>query len=155
MKTVSVVLILLAAGLLIKFLTVLALNLAGLPGALAAGQPGKRSKQRLICGSIVSALGQSYLYLAYVALIVSWTRLSAEHADVIDFVIWPFAFFAVMAPIFSSLLTAKAEAAEYEHANPQVVALHLTVLTSLLGFVAFTSFPALARTLWFWVPFVT
>jgi hypothetical protein len=155
MKTIFVILILLAAGLFTKLLWVVALNLAGLPGALAAGQPGLRSKHRFIFGSLISALGQSYLYLAYIALIVSWTRLSAEHQDVTGWIVWPFAFFAVVVPILSSLFTAKAEAAELAHANPQVEALHLTVIVSLLGFVAFAAFPKLARTFWAWVPFVS
>lgn len=154
MKTLYVVIMLLAAGSLAQFPAALALNLAGLPGALAAGTPGQRSKQRFVVGSLLSALGQSYVYLAYVALVVAWTRVSAARADIVGWVIWPFAGYAVFVPISWLLYKAREEAAEHTYANPQVEALQITFLVASIGFFAFAIFPALYKLLWGWVPFV-
>jgi hypothetical protein len=88
------------------------LNPAGLPGALLAGSHGKRSEGRFIFGSIVSALGQSYGYLAFVAFIVTWTMLAAKREDVVGLLLWPVAFFFVLIPIRLTLIRARGEARE-------------------------------------------
>lgn len=155
MKTLYSILLLVAAGIFSKLLVVIALNVAGLPGALAAGKPGQRSKRRFLLGAVLSAIGQSYLYLAYVALVVSWTRLAAARPDVIGWLLWPFAIFAALLPILSSLYSAMSEAAEQKYANPQVQALQLTTMVAPLGLIAFIFFPKLITILWAWVPFVT
>jgi hypothetical protein len=154
MKTVFSIVLLIVFGAIASFLSVFLLNIVGLPGALLAGTPGKRSKGRFIFGSIVSALGQSYVYLAFIAFIVNWTMLAARREDVVGFLLWPFAFLVVLIPIWLTLIRARGEAGEQESANPQVEALYLTVIAALLGFFAFAFAPIVIRVAWGWVPYV-
>jgi len=154
MKTIFSIVLLIVFGVIANFLSVFLLNIAGLPGALIAGTPGKRSKKRFIFGSIVSAIGQSYVYLAYTAFIVNWTKLAAGRDDVVGFVLWVFAFLAVIVPIWMALIRARAEAQEMEAASAQVEALYLTVITALLGFFVFAFVPSVLNAAWGWVPYV-
>jgi hypothetical protein len=154
MKTVFSIVLLIVFGAIASFLSVFLLNIAGLPGALLAGTPGKRRKGLFILGSIVSALGQSYIYLAFTAFIVNWTMLAARRDDVVGFLVWPFAFFAVLIPIGLTLIRARAEAREQKSANAQVEALHLTVIVALLGFFVFAFAPIVMKAVWGWVLYV-
>jgi len=154
MKTVFSIVMLIVFGAIASFLSVFLLNIAGLPGALLAGTPGKRSKRLFIFGSIVSALGQSYIYLAFTAFIVNWTMLAARRDDIVGFLVWPFAFFVVLIPIWLTLIRARAEAREQKSANAQVEALHLTVIAALLGFFVFAFAPIVMKAVWGWVPYV-
>jgi len=155
MKTLFAVVMLIVFGALASFLSVFILNIAGLPGALMAGTPGRRSKRRFVSGSIVSALGQSYVYLAFAAFIVNWTLLAARRSDVAGFLVWPFAFLAVLAPIWMNLIRARVEHTEYKHASAQLEALHLTVLVTLLGFLVFALMPSVMEAGWGWVPYMS
>lgn len=153
MKTLFSVVILIVLGVIANFLAVFILNFAGLPGALLAGKPGKRSKGRFIFGSIFSAIGQSYVYLAYTAFIVNGTMLAISKQGV-SFIIWPIAFLAVVLPIWFNLIRARVEAKEMEHANPQTEALHITVLLTLIGFFIFAFVPRVMEIIYNWVPYI-
>jgi len=154
MKTAFSIVMLIVFGVIASFLSVFLLNIAGLPGALLAGKAGKRSKGRFIFGSIISALGQSYVYLAYIAFIVNWTMLAGRRNDVVDFLLWPFAFLVVLIPIWVTLIRARVEDQEQKRPNPQVEALHLTVIIALIGFFVFAFAPIVMRTAWGWVRYV-
>jgi len=154
MKTIFSIVLLIVFGVIANFLSVFLLNVAGLPGALLAGTLGKRSKRRFIFGSIVSAIGQSYVYLTYTAFIVNWTKLAAGRDDVVGFLLWIFAFLAVIVPIWIALIRARVESQETEVASPQVEALHLTVIAALLGFFVFAFVPSVINAAWGWVPYV-
>lgn len=133
-----------------NFLALFVLNIAGVPGALLAGKPGIRSKPQFIFGSVLSAFGQSFVYLAFTAFIVNWTM----HQKV-SIIAWPFAFLAVLLPIWFNLIGARLESQELEHANPQVEGLHLTLLLTLLGFFLFVFFPSMMQSIFGWVPYVS
>jgi len=122
MKTILSIVLLIVFGVIANFLSVFLLNVAGLPGALLAGTPGKRSKRRFISGSIVSSIGQSYVYLSYTAFIVNWTKIAGGRDDVVGFPLWIFAFLAVIVPIWIALIRARVESQETEVASPQVEA---------------------------------
>jgi hypothetical protein len=154
MNTVFTVGLLILFAVVANFLIVFVLNIAGVPGALAAGTPGKRSKARFIAGSLVSALCQSFVYLGYAAFIVNWTRLAISIQGV-NVIAWPVAFLAVMAPIWINLIHARLEAREASFANPQEQALHVTTLTALLGFLVFAFVPKVVESLYWWVPYVS
>jgi hypothetical protein len=153
-KTLFAIALLIVFGVVANFASVFILNIAGAPGALLAGTPGRRSKGRFVLGSIVSALGQSYVYLAFTAFIVNWTMLAARRGDVVGFLLWPFAFFVVVLPMWMNLIRARVEAREHEHANPQVEALHLTMLATLLGFFVFAFAPSVMKAGWGWLPYL-
>ncbi len=155
MKTILCLGLLVAFGAILGGLVgVLVLNLAGVPGALLAGFPGKRSRRRFIFGSVVSAIGQSYVYLGFVAFVCNWTAGAANRPDVVGFPLWPVAFLAVMGPIWFNLIRARVEAQEQGTANVQVEALHITVVVAFVGFLVFSFAPQLMACHWGWVPYV-
>ena len=154
METVFTIFLLIVFGIIALILQLFILNLGGVPGVLLAGKPGKRTKQRFIFGSIVSALGQSYINLAYTAFIVSWTLLAVNSRDIVEFLIWPFAFLAVILPIWITLIKARVEAKEVEYASAQTEALHITFIITFIGFILFAFVPTVMKSLWGWVPYV-
>lgn len=153
MKTIFTVVLLIAFATVANFLIVFLLNLAGVPGALVAGKPGQRSAARFLAGAVVAALGQSLVYLGYVAFIVNWTRLAISIQDV-NVIVWPIAFLAVMVPIWMNLIRARLEAREASFANPQAEALHVTTLIALLGFFVFAFVPSVIEPVYGWIPYV-
>ena len=153
MKTLFSIVVLIILGIIVNFVAVFILNFVGLPGALLAGKPGKRSKGQFIFGSIISAIGQSFVYLAYTAFVVNWTMLAISKQSV-SFIIWPIAFFAVVLPLWFNLVHARAEAKKMEHASAQTEALHITVFLSLIGFFIFAFIPRVMEIIYNWVLFV-
>jgi hypothetical protein len=159
MKTIGSALLLVVFGLVANFLAGFLLNIAGLPGALLAGTPGKRTKRRFKFGAAIAAVGHSYLYLAYTAFIVNWTMRAARRDDVpFAFVLWPIAIFAVMMPLYVNWIRARVEAKEVLRetgcANPQVDGLQYTLVTAFIAFFIFAFAPSVMRLGWAWVPYV-
>lgn len=154
-KTLLSILLLLVFGAAASFLATFALNIVGLPGALLAGTPGVRSKQRFQLGAIVAAVGQSYVYLAFTAFIVNWTMRASHREDIVwGFLLWPVAFLTVVVPMWTNLIRGRVESREQEFANPQVEALHYTLLAALLAFFVFAFVPSTMNAGWGWVPYV-
>jgi len=153
MKTLFTIGVLIVLGIVANFVTVFSLNIAGLPGALLAGKPGKRSKAQFIFGSIISAIGQSFVYLAYTAFIVNWTMLAISLQGV-SFIAWPIAFLAVILPLWMNLIHARVEDKESEHASPQVEALHITLILVLIGFFVFAFAPNIMKIIYNWIPYI-
>lgn len=153
MKTLFSIAVLVVLGIIANFVAVFILNVAGVPGALIAGKPNKRSKGQFIFGSIISSIGQSFVYLAYTAFIVSWTMLAISEQGV-SFLIWPIAFLAVVLPLWINLIRARVEAKEMEHANAQTEALHITLLLTLLGFFIFAFVPKVMEIIYSWLPYI-
>ena len=154
MKTAVSIAILVAFGIGAQFLAIFVVNLAGAPGALLAGTPGARSKGRFVAGSLISALGQSYVYLAFVAFVVNWTKLACHREDVFGILLWPAAFLVCFVPIYICLIRGRVETREQGHANAQVEALHITVLLTLIGFIVFAFLPSVIKFGWPWIPYL-
>lgn len=153
MKTLFSIVVLVVLGVIANFVIVFILNIAGVPGALIAGKPEKRSKGQFIFGSVIAAIGQSYVYLAYTAFVVNWTML-AIFKQGISFIIWPIAFLAVTVPLWVNLIRARVEASEIKHANAQTEGLHITFLLTLIGFLIFAFIPKVMKIIYSWVPYV-
>ena len=153
MKTLFSIVVLIILGIIINFVAVFVLNFAGLLGALLAGKPGKRSKGQFIFGSIISAIGQSFVYLAYTAFVVNCTMLAISKQGV-SFIIWPIAFLAVVLPLWFNLIHARVEAKEMEHASAQTEALHITFFLSLIGFFIFAFIPKVMEIIYSWIPYI-
>jgi len=149
-KTLASIALLVGFGIAAQFLSIFVVNLAGAPG----GSPGARSKSRFIVGSLVSALGQSYVYLAFVAFVVNWTKLASHREDVVGLFLWPVSFLVCFVPIYMCLIRGRVEASEQVDANAQVEALHITVLLTLVGFFVFTFVPSTIKFGWPWIPYL-
>lgn len=154
MKTIISVIFLSVCGFVANFAAVFILNFVGLFGPLIAGRSAKRVGWRYFLGTLVSILGQSYVYLSFIAFIVNWTRLAATRGDVWGFVLWPFAFFAAILPIWFTMGRALSEARADKTNNPQIEALPITFFISLISFFVFALFPAIISFGWDWVPYV-
>lgn len=155
MKTLFSLFILGVVGVVANFVWVFIGNLAGLPGALLAGLSPTRPPWRYWLGSIIAFLGQAYVGLAFAAWVSAWTRLAVRRPDVLGLILWPVAFLAVAAPMWIGLIRARVEAREDRTPpNPQIEALHFTVLAVIFGFVLFAVFPGIAAAAWPWVPLV-
>jgi len=72
-------------GFVIRFLQPFVLVIAGLPGVILGGMYTNRTKPRFILGTIVSAIGQSYVNLAFVACTVAYASAAVQRDDVIGF----------------------------------------------------------------------
>jgi len=153
MKTLFSILVLAIIAVIVNFVAVFILNIAGVPGALIAGMPGKHNRRRFVFGSVISAIGQSYVYLAYTAFVVNWTMLARSEQGA-SYIIWPFAFLSVNIPIWLNLMHAKVEAREMKHVNAQTEALHMTFLITFICFFIFAFVPRVMEIIYNWVPYI-
>ena len=157
MKTLFSIALLVVIGIIANFAMVFILNIVGIPGALIAGSAGEgyvnRGKFRYIFGTIVSTLGQSYIYLAYTAFIVNWTLLAVSKQGV-NFIIWLIAFLVVIIPIWLSSVRARAEGKEGGYINAQIEALPITLFISFAGFLIFAFVPRIMEIIYNWVPYI-
>ena len=144
--------ILFVFGVIANFLFVFIGNIGGLPGAMLAGSPVTRSKGRFIFGSIVCAIGQSYIYLAYAAFVVSWTDSRIQQG--FSKFNWIAAFLAVSFPLWINLIRSRVESREFSHANPQVEGMHLTLLIVIVIFFVFVFFDNSILYMYGWLPFI-
>ena len=167
MKTVLYIVLL----IFFSNVSLFALNIAWLPGALIAGKSNKcqsmfpidgpfgpleaglRSVLRFIVGVIVSMLGQSYVYLAFVAAIVSFTRSAVHGGGVFGPVLWPMAFVTSFTPINRCAAAAIGEARAGSGWNVQVCAIAPTEVLASIGFFIFVFFPSVIALGWPYIPF--
>ena len=155
MKTLFLSVVLIASGFGAWRISLFALNIAGLPGALIAWRTSDKSESivgalRFLVGVIVSALGQSYIYLVWVVLIVNFTK--HESHVVFAPVIWPVAFIASFFPIYFCAAAGAGEAATGQSEwNPQVYAILYSQVLTIIGFFVFAFFPSVIELGWPWL----
>ena len=153
MHTLYSVATLIFFGFIARVAALYALNLAGLPGALVAQRDQKSASPRVVVGTALALLGQSYVYLAYSAFIVNWTQYSIYNRHVSPYVMWPTAFLTVMVPILrcSFVAIAEGESDNYTATSlAQVNALSWTVFLAAIGFLIFIFIPASTRWMFPW-----
>src|SRR5437879_6629817 len=155
MKTVLAILPLIVSSIVAWKLSVFALNAAGLPGTLIArGTSDKYQSNagalRFFLAVIISTVGQSYVYLAFVAFIVNLTKAAVHGGGVLSPVLWPVAFIASFVPIYLCTAAATAEALGREE-NAQEIAVGFTEILAAVGFFVFVFFPKAIALGWPWV----
>ena len=154
MQTLIDCAILIGGAFIFNFISPFILNIGGLPGALV-GRGATPNSSQFAIATIASAIGQSYIYLCYTALIVSWTISRIEGGHGIKYIIWVVAFFVNIIPIGLNYSNAVKESIEDNYINPQVKGLKYTQLIALLGFFIFALAPMRMKPLWEWIPFVS
>jgi hypothetical protein len=162
MTTMGFIVILIISSAVAWRLSLTVLNIAGLPGALiawgASDTISNKSQSvgralRFAAGVIVSALGQSYIYLAFVAVIVNVTRLAVHDHGAFGPVLWPVAFIAAFIPIYFCTAAGVGEAATGQSEwNPQVYGIFYSEVLAVIGFFVFTFFPNVIALGWPWLP---
>jgi len=154
MKTALIILFFIVLyGAVSRLLGVAVLNIAGLPGALIAKNSTRCTEPRYIVGLAVSTLGQAYVYLAFMIYIINWTRTLVDPDSFTKYIVWIFCAVATVGAIQQIHMHARKEAKlkPSGYPDPQVPALFITEVLSLVGFFAFVFFPALTEPLWTWV----
>ena len=148
MSTLVAVVILIVVGFSGQFGWLTVLNLAGMPGALIAAEWREKAAGpvRIILGTILSLLGQSYVYLGYVAGIVLLTKYLIPEHNVSPFFVWPAAFFASVFPIFCCAAAAGVESGS----TAQITAVLTGQFVAVVGFFVFVFFPNMIWAGWPW-----
>jgi len=139
-----------------RFLGVLVLNFAGMPGALIARGATQRTEPRYIAGLVVSTIGQAYIYLAFMIYIINWTRTQVDPESYSKYVVWFFCALATVGAVQQIHMQASKKGKENPTTplNPQIQALFATEVLSFFGFFVFLFFPSLAEPLWSWVNWI-
>lgn len=154
---------LLSAGLLVTGwfvwkVSLFVLNIAGLPGALVGWGASDKARStgralQFLIAVIISAIGQSYVYLMWVALVVNFTK---HQPDAFGPVIWPVAFVASFFPIYLCAAAGTGEAATGQSEwNPQVYAIFYSEVLTVIGFFIFAFFPDVISLGWPWLHYVS
>jgi hypothetical protein len=159
MKTFLLSVVLIISGLFAWRISIFVLNIAGLPGALVAWRTSDKSQTlgsalRFGLGVMISTLGQSYVYLGWVAVVVNFTK--HESGTIYGPVIWSVAFITSFFPVYLSAAAGVGEAAAGESEwNPQVYAVLYTEILAVIGFFIFAFFPSVIAVGWPWATYVS
>jgi hypothetical protein len=139
------IILLIVFGIVAFYLSTYILNIAGLPGALLA-KGSEKNDGLFLFGSFISAIGQSFIYLAYISFIVRYALESA------NFFVWIFAFLSAMGPIIQNTNIAEREAKEDGYyTNPQIKGLNISIVISLIAFFVFAFNPDFMESIYGWV----
>jgi hypothetical protein len=159
MKTLALSVALIVCGFVVSRVSLTLLNIAGLPGALIAWGTSDKARTtggvvRFALGVMISMIGQLYVYLAWVGVIVNFVK--HESGAVLAAVIWPVAFIAAFFPVYFCGAAAAAEAGAGESEwNPQVYAILYTEIGTVIGFFIFAFFPKVVAVGWPWITYVS
>ncbi|MDP2621627.1 MAG: hypothetical protein Q8P46_15885 [Hyphomicrobiales bacterium] len=158
MKTVLVVVLFAVVGTLGDWIISFLANLAGGVGAIIGfmGRPKEVSGFRKVLPVVTCTLAQTYVFLAWVAFVVSYTTLVTTHQPVVRWLVWIVAFYAAMVPS----IAASGDSVRAEKENPELkysvphLALSFSGLLDIAGFFLFAFLPKTMLYAWAWVPFV-
>jgi ABC-type Na+ efflux pump permease subunit len=130
-------------------------NLAGVPDTIFATDIGKAGKGRAILAVVLATLGQSYIYLGYVAFVVNWTDTVVAQNDVpLGFLLWIPALLIVVYPISWMIGFTRTRAEARGFRSAQDAAVPITFLVAILGFIVFAFVPSLIKMGWSWIFYI-
>lgn len=146
-----------------SFMGTIITNLGGLPGAIIALNANWETRWksvRWILGFIVTMVGQSYIALAWVALVVSVIRLFVAAQDVWVWPLWIVGFFTAISVAAGANRQSiqeqrlGGEIAEIARKGVQYQALPGSGIVSVIGFFVFVFFRNLLSLMFGWLPLV-
>jgi hypothetical protein len=155
MKTFAAVFTLIVIGFFGQTFWLTVLNLAGMPGAFLGWPSGKLLLPRMILGTMLAILGQSYVYLAYVALVVAGTKHYVHQAALSPIFVWSACFFACVFTIYCCAAAAGAEYSQGSGSGVQTNAVLIGQLVAAIGFFLFVFFPNVIALGWPWTPWLS
>lgn len=155
METFITILKLIGLMLANSFLSLIILNMAGLPGALL-NLGNKNQNIRYYISVFFAFLGQLYIYLAFVSFIISYCNFKIENDSINKYLLYIIAFFVIVPPIAKMSIDAEKEAklSSLELLPPQVSALKWTWLISTICFFVFIFNAEIMTSLWGYIPYV-
>ena len=130
------------------------MGLASIPGALIWNAGSKRNSRWRWAGVLVSWIGQSYIALAFVALVIALMRFMFGRlptAQIVRWLFWALAFFIAISPVYLTKSFARAEYEQTAGSQSNLVSLTLSGVTTVAGFVSFALYPDLMRYGWSWI----
>jgi hypothetical protein len=142
MSTLIAVVILIVIGCFGALVWPTILNLAAVPGTII--------ESLFFVGMLVATALQSYIYLAFVALVVSGTKYYIHQGALSPIFVWPACFVACFLPMYV------AGPASMRMGNPLVMmATFNTVILTVVGFFVFAFFPNVIALGWPWTPWLS
>lgn len=158
MKTIFVVVMFAVVGTLGGWVISFLANLAGGIGALIGllGRPREQAGFRKSLPVLTCALAQSYVFLVWVAFVVSYTMDVTRQQPVVRWLVWVVAFYVAMVPG----IAAAGDSTREEKDSPELknsvphLALGISLIFETIGFFLFAFVPKSMLYGWVWVPFV-
>ncbi len=114
----------------------------------------------LILGLIVALIGQCFVALAWVALIITYVRYVSSQPNVWAWLLWIVGFFtAISLTSAASRATLLEERSDIEYAekarfNVQHIAVPITGIIGVIAFFVFAFVPSVMSSLYGWLPYV-
>ena len=157
LSTAGFVILLIFGGGLLAAVWTFFVGFGGVPGAVLASKLASDENWHDGSGNwsllalVVCVVGQSYVALAYGALVVSFTRdFLGQRPDLVGWIIWIVAWFISDLPASFGAR----DAARKPELKTQDVAITVTLAVSAIGFWVFVVFPAVMQAGWGWIPYV-
>jgi ABC-type uncharacterized transport system permease subunit len=157
LSTIGLGILLLAGGTLLAAVWTFFLGLGGAPGAMLAHRLKPSENWHDGSGNVswfglaVCVIGQSYVALAFCALLVGYlTNQLSKRPDLIGWALWILAFGISTMPASFALK----DAAKKAEKKTQDVAAAVTLAIAPIGFIVFAFAPSVMRAGWGWMPFV-
>lgn len=142
---------LLSLGFIMPWVFLFLLNIAGLPGVLISFKSKPRSLL-FYTGLIISITFQSYVYLSYQLVVITFVKQNIIEGEIINYFIWLLAVYACYYPIRKNELDALKEARlDNLPINSNLLALKTTVIISMFSFLVFAFSSITVRDFWFWL----
>jgi hypothetical protein len=146
MSTLIAVGILVVIGFLGALFWPTILSLAAMPGAIIGSPFGKLVDTRFVIGILVATAVQSYIYLAFVGLVIAGTKYYIHQGALSPIFVWPASFIACALPMWVGAPTS------VKSGNPlKIMAAGNTSILAVIGFFVFAFFPKLFALGWPWV----
>jgi hypothetical protein len=143
MTTLIAVVILIVIGFLGRLFWPTILDLATVPGAIIGLPFGKLVDTRFAIGLLVATAVQSYVYLAFVGLVVAGTKYNIHQEALSPIFVWPASFIGCILPMYFAAPTS------ISTGNPlKLMAMGNTAILAVLGFFVFAFFPKLFALGW-------
>lgn len=150
MSTLIAVAILIVVGFLGAWIWPMILNLVALPGAIIGSPFGRLATIRYLIGMLLATAVQSYIYLAFVALVVVGTKHYIHQAALSPAFVWPASFLACFYPMYVSAPVSM------RTGNPlNMLAIGNTTIIAVVGFFVFVFFPKVIALAWPWVSWLS
>jgi hypothetical protein len=143
--------------LISRFIGPLILNIVGLPGALIGFKSQSKKEVKFIIGSIISGIGQSYIYIAFMIYIIDFSRLLIEVKGINKYFMWITCFIFLIGTIQQTRYLGKLEFLmdqcdlDTHNENPQINGLFITEIIAFISFFVIIFYPKIIHPFWTWV----
>ena len=151
MQTATTIVILLVNAICVYFIIEIVMGAAGFPGALIAGDPKRMGTSRFWIAVITSSLGQTYVYLAYVAFMINITAYNVLHGS--SALCYVVTFLCIIIPFYDSCMTLRVNNSKNKISNVVIDGMTVSIIPIILAFFVFVADIDFMDKIYWWVPF--